>query len=98
MTTFCLKPIRGNVLRVTKLDACGTPIHGPKATVTSSGFVSVEVTVEFEDPTEYKLKGANDQFIVNDRGRPLLKWATLVINMGNVDPDVYNMTTGSPWS
>lgn len=96
MATYCLKPIRGNVMRLTKLDACGAPIHGPKATVTSSGFVSVEVTMEFEDPTEYKLKGANDQFIVNDRGRPLLKWATLVINMGNVDPDVYNISTGSP--
>lgn len=96
MATYCLKPIRGNVLRMTKLDACGAPVHGPKATVTSSGFVSVEVTMEIEDPTEYKLKGANDQFIFNDRGRPLLKWASLNINMANVDPELYNMATGSP--
>jgi hypothetical protein len=83
-------------MRLTKLDGCGAPIHGPKASVTSEGFVSVEVTMEFEDPTEYKLKGANDAFIYNDRGRPLLKWASLVINMGNVDPELYNIATGSP--
>jgi hypothetical protein len=96
MATYCLKPIRGNVMRMTKLDACGAPVHGAKASVTSSGFVSVEVTMEIEDPTEYKLKGANDQFVYNDRGRPLLKWASLVINMANVDPELYNMATGSP--
>jgi hypothetical protein len=96
MATVCLKPIRGNVMRLTKLDACGAPVHGPKASVVSNGFVSVEAKMEIEDPTEYKLKGANDQFIVNDRGRPLLKWISLTINMGNVDPDLYNLATGSP--
>ena len=29
MATYCLKPIRGRVLRVTKLDSCGAPVHGP---------------------------------------------------------------------
>jgi hypothetical protein len=96
MTTYCLKPIRVNTIRLTKLDACGAPIHGPKASIVSDGLVSIEVRMEYEDPTEYKLRGANDKFIVNDRGRPLLKWASLTINMGNVDPELYNMATGSP--
>lgn len=96
MATYCLKPIRGKVMRLTRLDACGAPVHGPKATVTSKGFVSVEITMEVEDGTEYQLKGADDTFIVNDRGRPQIKWANVTINMGNVDPDVYNIATGSP--
>jgi hypothetical protein len=96
MTTYCLKPIRGNIMRVTKLDACGAPVHGPKASVTSDGFVSIEVKMEIEAPTEYKVKGANDKFIVNDRGRPLLKWVNITANMQAVDPELFNLITGSP--
>jgi hypothetical protein len=83
-------------MRITKLDSCGVPVHGPKATVTSKGFVSVEITMEVEDGTEYKVKGADDTYLVNDRGRPIINWANIKINMGNVDPDVYNLTTGAP--
>jgi hypothetical protein len=96
MTTVCLKPIRGNVMRLTKLDACGTPVHGSKAFVVTDGFVSVELKAQIESGTEYKLKGANDQFIVNDVGRPLLKWYEVTINMGEVDPEAFNIATGSP--
>jgi hypothetical protein len=96
MATYCLKPIRGKVIRVTKLDACGAPVHGPKASVTSDGFISVEAKMNIEAPTEYKVKGANDVFIVNDRGRPLLKWIDLTLNMQAVDPELYTLITGSP--
>lgn len=96
MPTVCLKPIRLDVVRVTKVDACGAPIHGSKTYVVSDGAVSVEVKMEIEAGTEYKLKGANDRFIVNDVGRPLLKWANVTINMGKVDPEMYSLVTGSP--
>lgn len=96
MATYCLKPIRGRVMRITKLDSCGAPVHGPKATVTSEGWVSVEGTAEVQDGTDYQLKGANDKYIYNSRGKPLIRWMNLTINFGQVDPDVYNLTTGSP--
>lgn len=96
MTSVCLKPIRLDVIRVTKVDACGAPIHGSKTFVVTDGMVSVEVKMEIEAGTEYKLKGANDKFIVNDVGRPLLKWANLTINMGQVDPELYSLVTGAP--
>lgn len=96
MTSVSLKPIRLNVIRLTKLDACGAPIHGSKVFCVSDGMVSVEVKMEIEAGTEYKLKGANDKFIVNDVGRPLLKWANLTINMGKVDPEMYNLASGAP--
>lgn len=96
MVTYCPVFIRGSVMRITKLDACGVPVVGLKSTVVSEGFVSVEARANVEDPQEYKLKGANDRFIVNTRGKPLLKWWDLTVNFGNVDPDVYNLTTGNP--
>lgn len=96
MTSVCLKPIRLDVIRVTKLDSCGAPIHGSKVFAVSDGTVSVEAKMEIEAGTEYKLKGANDKFIVNDVGRPLLKWINLTINMGKVDPELYSLVSGAP--
>lgn len=96
MTCYTLKPVRGRVMRLTKLDACGVPVTGPKSQIITEGFVSVEGTVEVEDPQEYKIKGANDRFIYNSRGKPLIKWLNLTINFAQVDPDAYNLTTGAP--
>lgn len=94
--TQCFVLVRGTVMRITKLDACGIPVVGPKSVVVSDGFVSVEGRIALEDPQEYKLKGANDKFIINTRGKPQIKWIDLTINFGKVDPDVYELTTGSP--
>lgn len=96
MATYELKPVKGEVMRITKLDACGTPVVGPKSQLVTDGFVSVEGTVEVEDGQEYKLKGANDRFIYNSKGKPLIKWLNLTINLARVNPDAYNMMTGSP--
>lgn len=96
MTVYELKPIRGEVMRITKLDACGTPVVGAKSRLVTDGFVSIEGTAEIEPPQEYKLKGGNDKFIFNSRGKPLLKWMNLTINFARVNPDAYNLTTGSP--
>lgn len=96
MPTQCLKPVRGKVARITKLDACGVPVVGAKSVVVTDGFVSVEGQIQLEDPQEYKLKNANDTFLYNSRGKPLIKWVDLTLNFGKVDPEAYNLVTGSP--
>jgi hypothetical protein len=96
VATYELKPFKGEVMRITKLDACGNPVTGPKSQLVTDGFVSVEGTAEVEDGQEYKLKGANDKFIYNTRGKPRIKWWNLNINLARVSPDAYNMTTGAP--
>lgn len=96
MATQCLKPLRGKVARITKLDSCGTPVVGAKSQVVTDGFISVEGQIQLEDPQEYKLKNANDVFLYNSRGRPLIKWIDLTLNFGLVDPEAWNLTTGSP--
>lgn len=96
MPTQCLKPVRGKVARITKLDSCGTPVVGAKSQVVTDGFVSVEGQIQLEDPQEYKLKNANDVFLYNSRGKPQIKWIDLTLNFGLVDPEAYNLVTGSP--
>lgn len=96
MPTQCLKPVRGRVARITKLDSCGVPVVGAKSQVVTEGFVSVEGQIQLEDPQEYKLKNAADKFLYNSRGKPLIKWIDLTLNFGLVDPEAYNLITGSP--
>lgn len=96
MPTQCLKPVRGKVARITKLDSCGTPVLGAKSQVVTEGFISVEGQIQLEAPQEYKQKNANDKFLYNSRGRPLIKWIDLTLNFGQVDPEAYNLITGSP--
>jgi hypothetical protein len=96
MPTQCLKPVRGKVARITKLDSCGTPVLGAKSQVVTDGFISVEGQIQLEDPQEYKLKNANDTFLYNSRGRYLIKWIDLTLNFGKVDPELLNLITGSP--
>ena len=96
MPTQCLKPLRGKVARITKLDSCGTPVTGAKSQVVTDGFISVEGQIQIESPQEYKQKNANDVFLYNSRGKPLIKWIDLTLNFGKVDPECYNLVTGSP--
>lgn len=96
MVTQCLKPLRGKVARITKLDACGVPVTGAKSQVVTEGFVSIEGQIQLEDAVEYKLKNANDKFLYNSRGKPLIKWIDLTLNFGLVDPEAFNLVTGSP--
>lgn len=96
MTEICLKPIRGNVMRLTKVDSCGSPIHAAKAYAVSDGFVSVELKAAVESGTEYKVKGANDKFIINTLGRSQVKWWDVTINFVGVDPELFAIATGAP--
>jgi hypothetical protein len=96
MPTQCLKPVRGKVARITKLDSCGVPVVGAKSQVVTEGFISIEGQIQLEDPQEYKQKNANDKFLYNSRGAPLIKWIDLTLNFGLVDPEAYNLVTGSP--
>jgi hypothetical protein len=71
-------------------------VVGAKSQVVTDGVVTVEGQIQLEDPQEYKLKNANDTFLYNSRGRPLVKWIDLTITFGLVDPELYNLVTGSP--
>lgn len=96
MTTECLKPLRGKVMRVTKLNACGGYTAGPASVVVSKGFVSVAQTANYRDPDEYEVVNANGELCVNERSDSQLKWLDLVITLCDVDVEMINLMTGSP--
>lgn len=97
MASNCFVPIGGSALRVTKVDSCGALVTGgTSCKVISTGFVRVARTAEYEDPDEFIVKNANGDICVNERTNPVLKWINLEIEFCSVDPDILNLTTGSP--
>jgi hypothetical protein len=96
MATECLKPFRGKVMRITKLNACGGFTAAAASVVTTKGFVSVAQTANYRDPDEYEVVNANGDLCMNERSDQQLKWLDLVITLCEVDVEALNLMTGSP--
>lgn len=96
MPTTCWSPIRGRAMRVTKLNACGQWTAGPKMTVVSGGFVSVQLSMQYEDGEQTRKKNANGDICLSDPGKPALAQIDAEISFCGVDPDMYNIITGNP--
>lgn len=96
MPTECWSPIRGRAMRVTKLNACGAAVPGPKITVVSEGFVSVQLTFNYEDGEVTRKKNANGDICVSDPGKPALSGIDAEIAFCGVDPEMYGIITGNP--
>lgn len=96
MATYCLKPLKGTMMRIVSLDSCGVVQTGTKKMVVTDGFVSVEQRAVYRDPDEYEVINANGNFAVNERSQAKLRWIELTINLSHVDPEAINIMTGSP--
>lgn len=96
MPTECWAPIRGDAIRVTRLNSCGVPIIGPKSQVVSDGFVSVGLSFQYEDGEQTRKKAASGDIWASDPGKPALAAIDADINMCGVDPDLYEIITGNP--
>lgn len=97
MPTVCRPLVRGLRLRVTRVDPeCGDLVEGECSTVVSGGFVSVAMTDNFEAPTVASQMNAAGVFCYYDETTPQLTNITSVITFCDVDPDLFEITTGSP--
>jgi hypothetical protein len=85
-------------MRVTRLDGnCCSPVEGDCSTVVSSGFISVSMTDNIEPPDEFKTKNAAGDYCYPPvRTRPLLNWIETEIMFCQVDPELFELITGSP--
>lgn len=96
MAAICPKIVRGRVMRITKLDACGVPVVGAASVVTSSGFITVTSSPQYEDAQDIRVMGANGVLCINDPGCPQFSWIENEIEFCGVDPDMFNLITGDP--
>lgn len=92
----CNSFLQGLVVRATKLDSCGAPVAGTCSTVTSKGFVSIEIDVDEQSGNEIAptlADGTRCYYTLTDKQ---LNGIKVNIEFCNVDPMMFNLLTGSP--
>lgn len=103
-TSTCATPIKGTVLRIVELDTCGVPVTGTSGLVaTSSGFVQVVMSPQYEDGTEFFDRNAAGDACVNQKDKPIFKRHELTIDWCEVNVllaayviDAQVLGTGAP--
>ena len=99
MPAVCDSPIKGKMLRATKLTSCGVPVLGTGAwpvQILTKGFVSVEYSPEFDDGEEIDQRNADGESCVYEPARRRVKFMNLTITACRVDPELYTLITGMP--
>jgi hypothetical protein len=95
MTAVCQAPIQGTTMRVQSVSSCGTPLVGSCVSAVSSGLVSVEMQDQVESGQEIVVLNAAGLICVNEKSPVQLKWIEVTITFCNVDPELFNLVTGS---
>jgi len=90
----CFSPVRGNAMRVTKLDGCGRPIYGDDSVGVSDGFVSVAFTANTDEGEEINVQNAAGKTCVRDTPCVTLLGYAVEIEFCNVDPALFAILTG----
>lgn len=96
MADACYTPLRGKVLRVVRLDACGSAVTGATSQVVTDGFIKVDFAPEYEDGEEFILKNANGDLAVNEKDPDRLKRIGLTITLCSIDPSAIELMLGMP--
>lgn len=92
-TATCWSSIRACVARITKLDECGRPL--PAETdcgfLVTDGFVTIQYSPELAEGQEIELRNACGNLMVSEKGCDEIKWISVAIGFGKVDPDAVSM-------
>lgn len=94
MASTCWASVRGEVMRVTKLDGCCSPVNDTCAIVVTDGFISAVVTQEVEAAQAITVKNAADKVCVYDPGCDSLLDLTVVLTLCKVNPELIGIMTG----
>lgn len=88
--------VRGRVMRVTRLDACGAPVLGPDSVVVTKGVISVALTANTQEGEAIEVTNAAGEVCISDKPAPKFLNYTAVISLCGVNPDLVRLLTGSP--
>jgi hypothetical protein len=96
MASTVAAPIKGTMMRLVQLDACGVPVTGASSRVIiSKGFVQVTQDPQYEDGEEFFERTADGTLCVNQLDPPTLKRFRLTTDLCSVDPDAAPMMIGA---
>lgn len=75
-------------MRITKVNSLGRVVYGPASTVSTSGFVSVNMAPEIAEGTEIEVLDAAGDPCVQERSCDSLRWITVQIEFCKIDIDL----------
>lgn len=87
--------VRGRVLRVTKLDACGEVLPGPRNSVVTKGMISVGFSAQNDEGTTISQTNANGDTCIRDVPAPKFLNYTLELALCGVSPTLVSLLTGN---
>jgi hypothetical protein len=86
--------IQGVSIRVTRLDAAGNLMNGPGDSYTTSAFMRISFTPEYEEGDEITEKGANGVVCVTYKAPDTLKRITMELAICEPDPELSALLSG----
>lgn len=86
--------IQGVSVRVTRLDASGNLLNNPGDSYTTSAFMRLSFTPEYEDGDEITEKSANGTICVSYKAPDTLKRVTLELAICEPDPEMTELVSG----
>ena len=86
--------IQGVSIRVTRLDAAGTLLNNPGDSYTTSAFMRVSFTPEYEEGDEIVEKSANGTICVSYKAPDTMKRVTMELAICEPDPELTNLMSG----
>lgn len=93
-TSKCFPLVRGRVMRVTQLDACGAKVLGPTAQAISDGFISIALAAQTDAGTAISVTNAAGNVCILDTPCPKFTGYQLTIEFCGVNPDLFRLLTG----
>lgn len=95
MSAECLAALHLCRVRATRLDASGNPVAGPNNVVVSDTPMILTVTPNIEAGQDKTLVGGCDCIIATYRGFDKLKRFDLSLDVGTMDPALFELMTGA---
>ena len=86
--------IQGVAIRVTRLDASGNLLDGAGDSYTTSGFIRLSFTPEYEEGDEMTQKGADGTVCVTYKAPNTLKRITMELGICEPDPELTQLISG----
>ena len=86
--------IQGVSIRVTRLDAAGNLLNNPGDSYTTSAFMRVSFTPEYEEGDEITEKSANGTICVSYKAPDKLKRVTMVLAICEPDAELTQLMSG----
>jgi hypothetical protein len=86
--------IQGVSIRVTRLDSAGNLLTGPADSYTTSAFMRISFTPEYEEGDEITEKGANGVVCVTYKAPDTLKRITMELAICEPDPELSALLSG----